>query len=80
MTHRASWLRPLVVDTVDTFVLARTTRAEELSFLRGHVPGAALEGVLGELPEREFLLAERDGRAMTFVPPPRLTSHVRHLR
>jgi 3-deoxy-D-manno-octulosonate 8-phosphate phosphatase KdsC-like HAD superfamily phosphatase len=79
VTHRASWLRPLVVDTIDTFVLARTTRAEELSFLRGHLPGATLEGVLGELPEREFLLAERDGKAMTFVPPPRLTSHVRHL-
>ncbi len=79
VTHRASWLRPRVVHSVDVFVLACTTRAEELRFLRAHLPSAAIESVLDQLPEREFLLAERDGRAMTFVPPPRLTSHVRHL-
>jgi len=79
VTHRASWLRPRVAHTLDIFVLARTTRAEELNFLRAHLPTAALESVLGQLPEREFLLAERNGKAMTFVPPPRLTSHVRHL-
>jgi hypothetical protein len=79
VTHRASWLRPPVVEAVDIFVLARTTRAEELHFLRAHVADVTLEDALTRLPGQEFLLAERAGQAMTFVPPPRLTNHVRHL-
>jgi hypothetical protein len=79
VTHRASWLRPLVVDALDFFILARTTRADDVRFLRGQLPRVALEQALGSLPAGEFLLADRAGMAMTFVAPPRLTSHVRHL-
>jgi hypothetical protein len=79
VTHRASWLRPLVVDALDFFVLARTTRPEDLGFLHAQLPHIALEHALPTLPPGEFLLADRAGLAMTFVTPPRLTSHVRHL-
>ena len=78
VTHRASWLRPAVVESVDVFILARTTRAEELAFLRAHVPPSGV-AVAPALPAQEFLLAERGGKAVTFVAPPRITRHVRHL-
>jgi hypothetical protein len=67
-----------VVDSIDVFILARTTRPEELAFLRAHVSPAGL-GAARALPAREFMLAERGGEAVTFVAPPRVTSHVRHL-
>jgi hydroxymethylpyrimidine pyrophosphatase-like HAD family hydrolase len=78
VTHRASWLRPAVIDSIDVFILARTTRPDELAFLSGRVSPAGL-GAVPTLPSREFLLAERGGAAVTFVAPPRVTSHVRHL-
>lgn len=77
VTHRASGLRPAVIESIDVFVLARTTRPEELAFLSAHMRAAGL-GAAPALPVREFLLAERGGAAVTFKAPPRLTSHVRH--
>ncbi len=85
-TYRPSWLRDSVVKELDIFVLARTTAAEELGFLRsrlGVLPGVARAiAALPDLPSGEFILAEPDtgGTALTFVPAPRETAHVRHLR
>jgi hypothetical protein len=78
VTHRASWLRPAVIDSVDVVVLARTTRAEELAFLGAWMAASGVAAA-PSLPAREFLLAERGGLPVTFVAPPRLTRHVRHL-
>jgi hypothetical protein len=78
VTHRASWLRPAVIDSVDVVVLARTTRAEELAFLGARMAASGVAAAPA-LPAREFLLAERGGPPVTFVAPPRLTRHVRHL-
>jgi hypothetical protein len=77
VTHRASWLRPEVVESVDVFILAGTSRPEELAFLGAHVSPAAVAAA-PSLPPQEFLLA-RGGEAVTFRVPPRVTSHVRHL-
>ena len=77
VTHRASWLRPEVIESIDTFILASTTRPEELAFLRAHLSPAAVTAAPA-LPRREFLLS-RGGEAVTFVVPPRITSHIRHL-
>ena len=62
VTHRPSWLRPAVIESIDVFILARTTRPEELDFLRAHVApsGVAAAPVL---PAREFLLADARRRA-----------------
>lgn len=86
-TYRSSWLRRSVVEAVDLFVLARTTGADELAFLRVALAGADGSGeravaALPELPPEEFVLVQPDetGRrtAVTFAAPPRQTSHVRH--
>jgi hypothetical protein len=69
------------------FVLARTTIAEELDFLRSVLPavdgGETVSAALSRLPRGEFLIVQRDpaGRAtaVTFVAAPRQTMHVRHL-
>jgi hydroxymethylpyrimidine pyrophosphatase-like HAD family hydrolase len=85
-TYRPSWLKDSVVKELDVFMLARTTAAEELDFLRsclGALPEAARAiATLPDLPGGEFVLAEPDGggTALTFVPAPRETAHVRHLR
>ena len=78
VTHRASWLRSAVVESIDVFILARTSRPEELAFLRAHVAPAGVAAAPA-LPGREFLLSVRGGEAVTFVAPPRVTSHARHL-
>jgi hydroxymethylpyrimidine pyrophosphatase-like HAD family hydrolase len=78
VTHRPSWLRPAVIDSIDVVILARATDPEELTFLRALVGRSAVAAAPG-LPAREFLLAERGAPPMTFVAPPRLTRHVRHL-
>jgi phosphoglycolate phosphatase (TIGR01487 family) len=75
VTHRPSALGQRVVDSIDIFILARTTLPEELSFLRSHVTSAAM-AVIPALRSREFVLAERGGPAATFVAPPRLTSYI----
>jgi hydroxymethylpyrimidine pyrophosphatase-like HAD family hydrolase len=88
VTYRPSWIRDDVTRAVDVFVLARTTAAPELAFLRGTLPVAddgveATTDVLARLPRGEFLMIRRnsDGRAgvFTFVAAPRQTVHVRHL-
>ncbi len=87
VTHKPSWLRPSVLRGIDTFVLARTTAPEELSFLRKMPVGAGKRGqraihVLPNLPSGEFVLIQPDDAsdATTFSPAPRQTAHVRHLR
>jgi phosphoglycolate phosphatase (TIGR01487 family) len=88
-TYRSSWLRDSVAKAMDVVVLARTAAADELAFLRSAFagPGTAAEraiAVLPELPRGEFVVLEpheggpREARA--FVPAPRATQHVRHLR
>jgi hypothetical protein len=88
-TYRPSWLRPSVVQAMDVFLLGRATDAGELAFLRGALgqlgaDGARIVASLPDLPPRVFVLVQgRDaGRqaAVTFVPAPRETAHVRHLR
>jgi hydroxymethylpyrimidine pyrophosphatase-like HAD family hydrolase len=88
VTYRASWLPDGVMRSVDLFVLARTTAAEELAFLSSSLPGVmsdagGLSETLARLPRGEFLLVPRDlgdhHRALTFVAAPRQTVHVRHL-
>ena len=78
VTDRPSWLRPAVVDSIDVFILARTTRREELDFLSAHV-GPTGVATVPALPVQEFLLAQRGAPPVSFVAPPRLTRHVRHL-
>jgi hydroxymethylpyrimidine pyrophosphatase-like HAD family hydrolase len=88
VTYRPSWLPEAVIRAVDLFVLARTTAAEELTFLGSTLPGnvsdaGGLSETLARMPRGEFLLIprDRDGhhRALTFVAAPRQTVHVRHL-
>lgn len=87
ITYRASWLRAAVIEAVDVCITARTRRRSELEFLRDRVGPARggavpLATVAPDLPQGEFLLLEADAsgpRALTFVPVPRLTPHVRHL-
>ncbi len=86
-TYHSSWLRPSVVAQVDLLLLGRTTAAEELAFLsRGFAGCAGIERtaeLLPDLPRGEFARLEPhpdDGEgALTFVPVPRETAHVRHL-
>jgi hydroxymethylpyrimidine pyrophosphatase-like HAD family hydrolase len=87
ITYRPSWLRPSVLQGIDTLVLARTTAPEEVSFLRDMLAGAGEAGqrtigVLPDLPSGEFVLIQPDGKtgALTFAPAPRQMPHVRHLR
>ena len=61
VTHRPSWLRPVVVESIDVFILARTTRPEELAFVRSHVAPAAVAAAPA-LPVREFLSRSAAGR------------------
>jgi len=72
----------------DIFMLARTTDPRELAFLgerlsAAGVDGAAVAAALPGLPNGEFVLIQSgpDGRpsALSFVPTPRETVHVRHL-
>jgi hydroxymethylpyrimidine pyrophosphatase-like HAD family hydrolase len=88
ITYRASWLRPSVLSAIDHFIFGRTTAATELAFLRSFMergrPGSV--GVVGALPDLappEFVLVSAapgpDAGAVTFVAPPRLTQHVRHV-
>jgi hydroxymethylpyrimidine pyrophosphatase-like HAD family hydrolase len=87
VTYRPRWLRPAITEAVDVFVLARTTVAEELGFLRSVLPpvdgGEAVSTALSRLPRGQFLIVKRDpggrGTAVTFVASPRQTVHVRHL-
>ncbi len=88
-TYRPSWIRESVVNAVDVFVLARTTAPEELACLRAALADPTGESeraiaVLPALPRGEFVVIqprEPGGRgALTFVPAPRETVHVRHLR
>ena len=85
---RSSWIRPLLTASVDIFVLARTTDPQELAFLSERmtaagVDGAAVAAALPGLLNGEFVLIQPgpDGRpsALSFVPTPRETVHVRHL-
>jgi hydroxymethylpyrimidine pyrophosphatase-like HAD family hydrolase len=87
VSYRPSWLRPSVAKSLDVFILARATGGEELAFLRSCLPcdAADSERVLASLPNLpagEFLVVQPDkaGAALTFVPAPRETAHVRHLR
>lgn len=88
-TYHSSWLRDSVVKAVDVVVLARTAAVEELAFLGSAFadPTTAAEraiAALPELPRGEFVVLQRDEtgarEARTFVPAPRETHHVRHLR
>ena len=87
VTYKSSWLRPSVLKAIDTFVLARTTAPEELSFLQEALAGAGEAGqraveVLPDLPAGEFVLLQPNSEtgALTFTLSPRQTPHVRHLR
>lgn len=87
VTYKASWLRQAVLDTVDFFVLARTTAAPEHAALAAVLErrlGVGAAGVLKALPELAapgFLLVPTTAGAepVSFVAPPRATRHVRHL-
>jgi hydroxymethylpyrimidine pyrophosphatase-like HAD family hydrolase len=85
-TYRPSWLRGSVVDGLDLFLLARTTAASELKFLRSRLEATAgaraALATLPDLPAGEFVVIEAAGGAppLTCVAAPRETPHVRHLR
>lgn len=87
ITYKPSWIRESVLRAVDVLALGRTTVPEELVFLRsfllaGAGGDAAVTTVLPGLPRGEFLLVRAepggDRRALTFLPLPRETPHVRH--
>ena len=88
VTYQSSELRDDVVRAVDVFLLARTTVAAELAFLRAQLPMTddgvdAAVGALTRLPRGEFLMVRRSAEdhsgMFTFVAAPRQTVHVRHL-
>ena len=87
ITYRLSWLRPSVRKAVDVLIAARTTFLEEVASLRAFLAetfgeDADVISVLPHLPAGEFLLLHAEetepSRAVTFVPMPRETAHVRH--
>jgi hypothetical protein len=87
VTYKPSWLRPSVLQGIDTLVLARTTTPREVSFLHDMLAGAGEGGqraisVLPDLPSGEFVLIQPYGATdvLTFAPSPRQMPHVRHLR
>jgi hydroxymethylpyrimidine pyrophosphatase-like HAD family hydrolase len=85
ITYRPHWLRPSVAKALDILILARTTAEGELAFLGSCLPAAWGHGILdslSSLPPGEFLMMQLDGdgAALTFVPAPRETAHVRHRR
>jgi hydroxymethylpyrimidine pyrophosphatase-like HAD family hydrolase len=75
VTHRASRLAPAVLESIDVFIVARTTWPEELAFLRARL-GATERGAAPALAAREFLFDPRGGETVLFVAPPRLTRQV----
>jgi hydroxymethylpyrimidine pyrophosphatase-like HAD family hydrolase len=84
VTYKASLLPPWTCETVDMFLLARTSVADELGALAPWLPDVDAAAILPDLPSGEFLaVAARPAQgsgALTFVAAPRLTEHVRHLR
>jgi hydroxymethylpyrimidine pyrophosphatase-like HAD family hydrolase len=83
-TYRASALHPAVVDAMDVFVIGRTTQPDELRFLERLVVERGLgdplpAAMLAALPCGTFVILRHGAPAATFVPPPRLVRHVRHL-
>ena len=85
-TYRPSWIRDSVIKAVDVFLLGRTTARDELAFLRSALAALTLDGdravaVLPDLPPGKFVLVQggEGAGALTFVPVPRETAHVRHL-
>lgn len=85
VTYRAAWLRESAPDDVDLFVLARTTDAQELAWLRGQlaargVASDAVVGALPDLPPGQFVLVgPAPETVLTFTATPRETPHTRHL-
>jgi hydroxymethylpyrimidine pyrophosphatase-like HAD family hydrolase len=82
-TYRASELHPAAVDAMDVFIIGRTTESDELAFLERLIVqrglGPVTRAMLAELPRGTFVILRRATPAATFVPPPRLVGHVRHL-
>ncbi|HET7854526.1 MAG TPA: HAD family hydrolase [Candidatus Methylomirabilis sp.] len=87
ITYRLSWLRASVRKAVDVLIAARTTLPEEVASLRAFLAetfgkDGEATSVLPHLPAGEFLLlhaeATEPSKAVTFVPIPRETAHVRH--
>ncbi len=87
-TYRLSWIRDAVIKAVDVFLLGRTTAPDELACLRSALAELTLDGdravaVLPDLPPGKFVLVRRGegdpAGALTFLPLPRETAHVRHL-
>jgi hypothetical protein len=87
ITYRLSWLRPSVRKAVDVLIAARTTLPEEVACVHAFLTEAFggdtdATAVLPHLPAGEFLLLHTEqtepSRAVTFVPIPRETAHVRH--
>ncbi len=85
-TYRASWLRRPLLARMDVLLLARTTAAEELAFLRTAFAGwpgiERIVALLPDLPRGQFARLDAPPAAdgpLTFVPVPRETAHVRHL-
>ncbi len=89
ITYRPSWLRDALVKSMDTLILSRTTAPEELAFLRALLAGpfagcADVVSALPDLPRGTFLVVQRrewgEVEAITFLPVPRSTAHIRHRR
>ena len=83
-TYKASALHPAVIGAMDVFIVGRTTQPDELSFLERLVLQRGLSArithaILAALPPGTFMILRAGMPATTFVPPPRLVRHVRHL-
>jgi hydroxymethylpyrimidine pyrophosphatase-like HAD family hydrolase len=87
VTYRSSWLRPSVIGALDVVILGRTGRPDEQAFLDTLLTGPAwrnerVAAAARELPRGQFVAIQADRTdtrtAVSFVPTPRETPHVRH--
>jgi hypothetical protein len=78
-----------VTSETDVLLLARTTAAHEVAFLRSFLAesgssGGGVISALATLPPGKFVVMRKEGggawAALTFTATPRATPHVRHLR
>jgi hypothetical protein len=87
-SYRSSWIQAQVTERMNVYILARTTDAKELDFLRTSLAAAGVDSeavvsALPDLPVGQFILVHPGltdrSVLISFTPPRREMAHVRHL-